>query len=164
MTLPKQKQYELIYLLLYAIEMGSDSEEKLIQMVSDELKIAKSHLRAAYKEALSVKERAAKIDDALSTISTQFAYSRIQSVEKTILRLACYDLLFTQSLHEKVVISEALRLAKKFATPASVSFVNAILDHLYKKKRGEPTSTKEVEESFTALMESEKAHENRDQE
>ena len=66
-----------------------------------------------------------------STIKWQFA--RIATVDKSILRLAVYQLKFCPDIPPKAVINEAIELAKKFSTEKSPAFVNGVLDAVLKK-------------------------------
>ncbi|MHC4532868.1 MAG: transcription antitermination factor NusB [Planctomycetota bacterium] len=66
-----------------------------------------------------------------STIKWQF--SRLSPVDKSILRLAVYQLKFCPDIPPKVVINEAIELAKKFSTDKSPGFVNGVLDAILKK-------------------------------
>jgi len=66
-----------------------------------------------------------------STIRWQF--KRLSSVDKSILRLAVYQLKYCLDIPPKVVINEAIELAKKFSTEKSSSFVNGVLDAVLKK-------------------------------
>ncbi len=66
-----------------------------------------------------------------STIKWEFA--RLSPVDKGILRLAVYQLKFCPDIPPKVVINEAIELAKKFSTDKSPAFVNGVLDAVLKK-------------------------------
>jgi len=66
-----------------------------------------------------------------STIKWQF--SRLSPVDKSILRLSVYQLKFCPDIPPKVVINEAIELAKKFSTDKSPAFVNGVLDAILKK-------------------------------
>lgn len=66
-----------------------------------------------------------------STIKWQF--SRLSPVDKSILRLSVYQLRFCPEIPPKVVINEAIELAKKFSTDKSPAFVNGVLDAILKK-------------------------------
>jgi transcription antitermination factor NusB len=66
-----------------------------------------------------------------STIKWQF--SRLSPVDKSILRLAVYQFKFCPDIPPKVVINEAIELAKKFSTDKSPAFVNGVLDAILKK-------------------------------
>ena len=66
-----------------------------------------------------------------STIKWQF--TRLSPVDKSILRLAVYQLKFCLDIPPKVVINEAIELAKKFSTDKSPAFVNGVLDAVLRK-------------------------------
>jgi transcription antitermination factor NusB len=67
----------------------------------------------------------------VSTIKWQF--TRLSPVDKSILRLSVYQLKFCPDIPPKVVINEAIELAKKFSTDKSPAFVNGVLDAILKK-------------------------------
>ena len=72
--------------------------------------------------------------DELITASTmKWKLSRLSSVDKSIMRLSVYQLKFCPDVPPKVVINEAIELAKKFSTDRSASFVNGVLDAVLKK-------------------------------
>ena len=56
-------------------------------------------------------------------------------MERAILRIACYELLFRHDIPCRVTINEAVLLAKKFGAEQGHAFVNAVLDKLARKAR-----------------------------
>ena len=68
---------------------------------------------------------------AISTIKWQF--TRLSPVDKSILRLSVYQLKFCTDIPPKVVINEAIELAKKYSTDKSPAFVNGVLDAVLRK-------------------------------
>ncbi len=75
------------------------------------------------------------IDEAIKNALDNWDFERIAYVDKAILRIAAYELFFVNTVPIKVVIDEAVELAKDFSTPDSGKFVNGVLDRL-KEKRG----------------------------
>lgn len=75
-------------------------------------------------------ERLPEIDRVLSEISEGWKLRRMGRVELTILRLACFELRFDESVPNRVAINEAVELAKKFGGDDSPAFVNGILAKL----------------------------------
>ena len=73
-------------------------------------------------------------DELIVASAIKWRLSRISSVDKGILRLAVYQLKFCPDIPPKVVINEAVELAKKFSTDKSSSFVNGVLDAVRKKE------------------------------
>jgi N utilization substance protein B len=81
-----------------------------------------------------VTERADEIDDALRPLVDRSLRS-IDPVERAILRVGTYELLFSPELPVSVVINEAVELAKVFGAEKSHRFVNGVLDKLARQVR-----------------------------
>jgi transcription antitermination factor NusB len=78
-------------------------------------------------------ENLAACDELIMASTIKWRMSRLSPVDKSILRLAVYQLKFCPDVPTKVVINEAIELAKKFSTVQSPSFVNGVLDAIVKK-------------------------------
>ena len=72
-------------------------------------------------------------DELIVASIIKWRLSRLSPVDKSILRLAVYQLKFCQDIPPRVVINEAIELAKKFSTDRSAPFVNGVLDAVLKK-------------------------------
>ncbi len=72
-------------------------------------------------------------DKLISEASIKWHFDRLSPVDKSILRLSVYHLKFCPDIPPKVVINEAIELAKKFSTDKSPAFVNGVLDAILKK-------------------------------
>lgn len=81
------------------------------------------------KDILSNKE---KIDSFITEHAPKFPIERIAKVDLSILRLAIYELIIRPTEPYKVVINEAVELAKEFAGDRSFAFVNAVLGNVIK--------------------------------
>ena len=62
-----------------------------------------------------------------------FPISKIAKIDVAILRLAVYELIFEKNTPPKVIIDEAIELAKEYGSDSSPSFVNGVLGSIYKK-------------------------------
>ena len=78
-------------------------------------------------------ENLTQCDELITASTIKWKLSRLSSVDKSILRLAVYQLKFCEDIPPKVVINEAIELAKKFSTTQSPAFVNGVLDAVLKK-------------------------------
>lgn len=132
MTLPPQKFREIVLQILFSSDFDKSQTEDAAMMLMAELKVSKKNVLLAHEKVLLIFEKLAEIDEKISTYSTDYTFDRISNVEKAVLRLGVYELMNDPSIPEVVVISEAIRLTRKFATPESSNFVNAILDKVYK--------------------------------
>lgn len=77
----------------------------------------------------TVQHRAA-IDQRLTQVARNWDLRRMAIVDRNVLRMAAYELMFCTDVPPKVVINEAIDLAKKFSTANSGGFVNGILDRI----------------------------------
>jgi transcription antitermination factor NusB len=78
-------------------------------------------------------ENLAKCDELIAASTIKWQFKRLSPVDKSILRLSVYQLKFCGDIPPRVVINEAIELAKKFSTDKSPAFVNGVLDAVLKK-------------------------------
>ena len=156
MALPPQKFREAVLQILYSAEVSSLDEEAAALLMTKELKISKKSAKLACERVKSLLEKLAEIDEHISKTSLSYSFERIQRVEKSILRLGVYELLFDAEIPPKVAIAEAIRLARKFSTPEAATFVNALLDAIYRAETGSKANPSTLKQSIEALIESEK--------
>ena len=74
-----------------------------------------------------------EIDAEIGKLAKNWRLDRMASVDRNILRLGTYELMYCPDIPPQVAINEAIELAKRFGTEDSASFVNGILDALMKK-------------------------------
>ena len=78
----------------------------------------------------SVHEHAAQIDELLATYSEGWTLDRMPAVDRNILRIGAYELLWRDEVPDAVAISEAVVLAGELSTDDSPGFVNGLLGQL----------------------------------
>jgi transcription antitermination factor NusB len=83
-------------------------------------------------------DKAAEIDQIIVGVAENWDLHRMAVVDRNVLRLATYELLYLADIPPKVSINEAIDLAKKFSTAESGAFVNGILDKIRKQCRDKP--------------------------
>jgi len=70
------------------------------------------------------------IDEIISRFSEHWRLSRMSKIDRNILRLAVYELIYLSGIPPAVTINEAVELGKRFGTEESGSFINGILDKI----------------------------------
>ena len=75
-----------------------------------------------------------QIDEFLTTYSQGWALERMPSVDRIILRVGAWELLYNDDIPDGVAVSEAVELAKTLSTDESPSFVNGLLGRLQQLK------------------------------
>jgi transcription antitermination protein NusB len=75
-------------------------------------------------------QNAERIDELIATYSVGWTLDRMPVVDRCILRLAAYELIWSEEVPEAVVIDEALDIAREFSTDESPPFINGLLGRL----------------------------------
>jgi N utilization substance protein B len=75
-------------------------------------------------------ERTVEIDELIASSSKNWRIERMSRVDRNILRLGACELIAFKDVPVKVVINEAVELAKQFGTAESSAFVNGVLDRI----------------------------------
>lgn len=151
MPLPQSKFREIVLQLMYNDDMGYNNEQSSVDLIAKELAVARSHVRRALEQVTDLRNHLDVIDAIIAKAVHSYSFERIQRVERNILRLAIYELTQNKDIPPKVCISEGMRLARKFSTPESANFINAVLDNIYKEQTGEVQDIKTYEETILAL-------------
>ena len=135
MALPKRKFREIVFQITFSKDFNRDADAIASSALLDQMKITKKSLREAFDHAFQIMEKKEEIDALISKGSKSYDFSRISCVELNALRLALFELFFDKNLPFKVIVSEAVRLTRKFGTPDSGAFVNAVLETIYQENR-----------------------------
>lgn len=90
--------------------------------------------------ATGVCEHRAAVDAVIEEHTENYQLDRISAVDRSILRLAVYEMMFCDDIPNVVSINEAIEVAKRFGTEDSGRFVNGILDNLNRALRKSPQS------------------------
>lgn len=77
-----------------------------------------------------------KLDETLQPIAPEWPLDQIARMDRTILRMGAYELLYGVDVPPKVVINEAVELAKAFGGDNSSKFINGVLGTVLKQKEG----------------------------
>ena len=91
----------------------------------------------AFADALvrGSKQQQGKIDQLLAQYTEHWDLDRMAVVDRNILRMAVYELLWAPDVPPKAVINEAIESAKKFGTTESSRFINGVLDRILREHR-----------------------------
>ncbi len=79
-------------------------------------------------------EKLPEVDAKIRTLADNWDFERLAVVDRNILRLAVYEMLFRPEIPPVVSINEAIEIAKKFSTAESGKFVNGLLDRVKKEQ------------------------------
>lgn len=137
---------------LYQVDAGRDTEldaESLDrfwlqgqQEDEDEIPAADAGVTVRVRELADrlvhgVIDKCPELDRAITECTENWRVERMSIIDRNILRLAAYELLFCEEIPPKATVNEAIELAKRFGDKDSPRFVNGIVDKLYHTHRGQ---------------------------
>lgn len=77
-----------------------------------------------------------EIDSIISRFAENWTLARMGRIDRNVLRLAIFELLYRDDIPARVTLNEAIMIAKKFAEESSGAFINGILDRILKEEPG----------------------------
>ncbi|MBU0984743.1 MAG: transcription antitermination factor NusB [candidate division Zixibacteria bacterium] len=137
---PRSRARELVLKGLYAEEVGDIPHDEVLAriIVADDLsQLALEFARTLYAQ---VRENRAWADEHISQLARNWDLDRIAAIDRNILRMAMVELKVMVDVPVKVVLNEAIELAKRYSTAESSAFVNGILDSFVKSSEECPGS------------------------
>jgi N utilization substance protein B len=129
----RRKSREFAYQMLYQWEMRKETPALIEAGFWRGVKAAAATREFANQLLEGAVARATAIDALLEKHATDWRLERMSAMDRAIMRLAVGELRATGT-PPKVVINEALELAKKYSSEESVSFINGILDAILKEQ------------------------------
>ncbi|AJP34880.1 transcription antitermination factor NusB [Campylobacter jejuni] len=119
--------------LLYAFELNSQNNV-FVDEILDEKKIRNEQKNFTLNLYHGILDNLNNIDKTLNSFLNDNQITALGHVERAILRLGAYELLFTDT-PSAIVINEAIELTKELANDNSPKFINGVLDALIKAKK-----------------------------
>ena len=126
---------ELALKLLYVSDLSRP--EQVEEQLRDVLEVEQqpgSVVSMAQETANGVRDSRDELDEAIQTVAVNWQVSRMPVIDRAILRMGVYELLYMHDVPPKVTINEAVELAKKYSTEKSGSFVNGVLDKIFQTR------------------------------
>jgi len=128
----RRKARELALTALYQGEMTSTSAVENFPLLCDNFEVNKKSVPYARELVEGITERLDEINDKIAESAVNWRLSRMSVLDRNIIRLAAYEMLFKDDVPARVAIDEAIELAKRYCTDDSPSFINGILDAILK--------------------------------
>ncbi len=133
----RTKARELALQLLYQADLTTTDLSDLVDIffnMDANANEERSVRDFASELANNVRNNLSLLDGQITKFATNWQLDRMATIDRNILRMAAYELLFRDDIPPKVAINEAVELAKKYGDLESGKFVNGILDKINKTK------------------------------
>ena len=123
---------EAVFKAIFQMDFtGQDPEEALEDFMEEwfDEKLRED----ARRYARGIKGNIERIDEIISSKLENWKFERLSSVDRNVLRLGTYELLYEMDVPIEVTLDEMIELAKKYGTENSGKFVNGVLDRIAKE-------------------------------
>ena len=130
-THPRRKAREATMQALYALEINNGFPQDVLELCDDSFNNFEDdiYMRELFN---CVVEKQSWADDLISQCLENWEYGRVAILDKILLRMGVSEIYHIDDVPPKVSISEMVEIAKVYSTEESSSFVNGILDTIYK--------------------------------
>ena len=126
----RSRAREIVLQVLYQDDLNTDQPEDIrLRFINARLNQDRSLVEFAEDLLAGVRQHRDAVDQQLEAIARNWKLSRMAATHRNVLRLGAYEILFTET-PDRVVVNEAIELAKRYGTNNSSQFVNGVLDRL----------------------------------
>jgi N utilization substance protein B len=132
----RTKARECALKILYAVDIvKGDAAEQMASLWQSEPETGQEVRQFSEMLVDGVVKNMTRIDKVITEYATNWQLSRMAVIDRNILRMATYELLYLDDVPPKVAINEAIDIAKKYGDQDSGKFVNGVLDKINKTER-----------------------------
>ncbi len=126
----RRKAREKAFKILFVVDLVQvDAKEALLELNQD-LSVREDSKEFISNLVSGTLDHLEKIDQNIIKFSPDWPLDRMPTVDRNLLRMAAYEILFANEVHPVVAINEAIELAKIYGDENSPAFINAILDRV----------------------------------
>jgi len=127
MTGARRKARSVALQVLYEIDLAGHDAEAVIARLLTEIEFSEENSIFITELVKGVLQNSEEIDRHLQNFALAWPIGQIAVIDRNILRLAIFEILFDNKVPVKAAINEAVELAKRFASDNSAKFVNGVL-------------------------------------
>jgi N utilization substance protein B len=129
----RRKAREAALQILYQVDLSKLDPKEAMQLFWKNHSSIPEVEEFAYQIVEGVVRNRLEIDRLVEQHSTHWKLSRMTCVDRNILRIAVYELMYCHDIPASVSLNEAIEIGKKFGTEDSGSFINGVLDNIAKE-------------------------------
>ena len=127
----RRSSRELALKFLYQFELNGEDLDEQIKLFLERNSSQEDVANFMKELVVSLIDKMEEIDEIIQKFSDHWILDRMTVIDRNILRMGTCELLFNFSTPPKVVINEAIDIAKKYGNEDSPEFINGILDKVY---------------------------------
>jgi len=126
---------EMALKALFQIDLVSTNLEDALKYTFENVELPDEVKQFSLILVRGVMSNLSEIDKVINNYTNNWSLERITNIDRSILRMAIYEILYLKNIPKSVSINEAVELAKKYGTKSSFSFVNGVLGKIDKDEK-----------------------------
>ena len=134
----RRKAREVALQALYQYELLQQGDRFSFEQFCSHFQINKKAIPYARTLLVGIHEKEKEIDQHISKYAENWRLERMSVIDRNILRLAVFELIYQNDIPASVAIIEAVEIAKRYSTDDSGPFINGILDAMAKEGSLDP--------------------------
>ena len=127
---------EIAFKTIFQVEQGRNDSEPTLSILLSDSGLSRQSALFARELVSGTLEKQQEIDQTIIPYLQNWRLERLAAVDRSVLRLAAFELLYRTDIPPAVAINEAIELCKAFSGEESAKFVNGVLDRLACHRRG----------------------------
>ncbi len=128
----RRKARELALNALFQGDMTATSAVENFPLLCENFEINKKAVPYGRELVYGITDKWQEIDAKIAESAKNWRVSRMSALDRNIIRLAAYEMMFKDEVPPRVAIDEAIELAKRYCGEDSPAFINGILDSILK--------------------------------
>lgn len=128
---------EVAFKTLFQLDIGQNEVEPTLSDLLAESGLSSEYALFARELIEGTVANLAVIDQLLSQYLVNWQFARLAAVDRNVLRMAAYEIMYREDIPDVVAINEALEISKTYNSEEAVGFLNGVLDRLSREKLGE---------------------------
>lgn len=145
-TSAREHAFKILFQLQFVREETEESVKQYLDSFTTE-EVDENDLAFILREVEGVKTHEEELDQKISAALKGWTLYRLSRVDRCILRLAVFEILFDPEIPQTVSINEAIELAKKYSQEAAPGFINGVLAGVLAPSPEPEAPTEEVPEA-----------------
>jgi N utilization substance protein B len=130
---------------LYEYDIANHVPEEILQRHAEERNLPPKVVQYASELVMGTYNQLADIDTHIQSAAHEWPLQQMARIDKNILRLAIYEILFNNDVPAKAAINEAVELSKTYGSETSSRFVNGVLGTIFNWAQQQPIPKAESE-------------------
>jgi N utilization substance protein B len=142
----RRRSREFALQVLYQLDVTKEDAAKILSQFRNHFPQHEESNGFAELIVHGVLDHAREIDQLIERYSENWRLDRMSMIDRNILRMAIFELIYCEDIPPKVTLNEAIELGKRYGSEDSGSFINGILDRIQNEAVRKPPRPKSISE------------------